>query len=73
MASKKPVEPPSAFHAPMGIHFYTHDQFPPQYKNAALVAFRAGKAKLSSHPGYQVMALFSDPDGGNVRLTVPLQ
>ena len=28
--------------APMGLHFYKHDQFPPQYKHAAFVAFRAG-------------------------------
>ena len=65
---KKPVALVPAHYAPMGIHFYTHDQFPEQYKHAAFVAFRAGKAKLSSHPGYQVMALFSEPDGSNARV-----
>ena len=67
-SQKKPVALVPAHYAPMGIHFYTHEQFPKQYKNAAFVAFRAGKAKLSSHPGYQVMALFSDPDGSNASM-----
>ncbi|MDA0338094.1 MAG: PQQ-dependent sugar dehydrogenase, partial [bacterium] len=62
---KKPAALVPAHWAPMGIHFYTGDQFPPRYKNAAFVAFRAGKAKLSSHSGYKVQALFSDPDGSN--------
>ena len=52
--------------APMGLHFYKHDQFPPQYKHAAFVAFRAGV--LGSDPGYKVMALFAEPDGSNARV-----
>ena len=52
----------------MGLHFYTGDQFPSRYHNAAFVAFRAGKAKLSSHPGYLVAALFSQPDGSDARM-----
>ena len=52
--------------APMGLHFYAHDQFPPQYKHAAFVAFRAGV--LGSDPGYKVMALFAAPDGANARV-----
>ena len=52
--------------APMGLHFYTHDQFPPQYKHAAFVAFRAGV--LGNDPGYKVMALFAEPDGSNARV-----
>ena len=52
--------------APMGLHFYTHDQFPPQYKHAAFVAFRAGV--LGNDPGYKVMALFAAPDGSNARI-----
>ena len=43
-SQKKPVALVPAHYASMGIHFYTHDQFPEEYKNAALVAFRAGKA-----------------------------
>ena len=52
--------------APMGLHFYKHDQFPPQYKHAAFVAFRAGV--LGNDPGYKVMALFAEPDGANARV-----
>ena len=52
--------------APMGLHFYRHNHFPPQYKHAALVAFRAGV--LGNDPGYKVMALFAEPDGSNARI-----
>ena len=52
--------------APMALHFYTHDQFPPQYKHAAFVACRAGA--LGSDPGYKVMVLFAEPDGSNARV-----
>ncbi len=52
--------------APMALHFYTHDQFPPQYKHAAFVACRAGA--LGNDPGYKVMALFAEPDGSNARV-----
>ena len=65
---KRPVALVPAHYAPMGLHFYTSDQFPSRYHNAAFVAFRAGKAKLSSHPGYLVAALFSQPDGSDVRM-----
>jgi glucose/arabinose dehydrogenase len=62
---KRPVALVPAHWAPMGMHFYTGEQFPSRYANVAFVAFRAGKAKLSSHPGYKVQALFSEPDGSN--------
>ena len=52
--------------APMALHFYEHDQFPPQYRHAAFVAFRAGV--LGNDPGYKVMALFAEPDGSNARI-----
>ena len=52
--------------APMALHFYERDQFPPQYKHAAFVAFRAGV--LGNDPGYKVMALFAEPDGSNARV-----
>ncbi len=52
--------------APMGLHFYKRDQFPPQYKHAAFVAFRAGV--LGNDPGYKVMAFFAEPDGSNARI-----
>ena len=64
------MEPPAvlvpAHLAPMALHFYEHDQFPPQYKYAAFVAFRAGA--LGTDPGYKVMALFAEPDGSNARV-----
>ena len=64
------MEPPAvlipAHLAPMALHFYEHDQFPPQYKHAAFVACRAGA--LGSDPGYKVMALFAEPDGSNARV-----
>ena len=52
--------------APMALHFYERDQFPPQYKHAAFVACRAGV--LGNDPGYKVMALFAEPDGSNARV-----
>ena len=52
--------------APMALHFYDHDQFPPQYKHAAFVACRAGA--LGNDPGYKVMVLFAEPDGSNARV-----
>ena len=52
--------------APMALHFYERDQFPPQYKHAAFVTCRAGA--YSSDPGYKVMALFAEPDGSNARV-----
>ena len=52
--------------APMALHFYTHDLFPPQYKHAAFVACRAGA--LGNDPGYKIMALFAEPDGSNARV-----
>ncbi|NKB71214.1 MAG: T9SS type A sorting domain-containing protein [Candidatus Latescibacteria bacterium] len=68
MSQKKPVALVPAHWAPMRIHFYTASQFPEKYRNAAFVAFHAGKAKLSSHPGYKVQALFSDPDGAHAQM-----
>ena len=52
--------------APMALHFYTHDQFPPQYKHSAFVACRAGA--LGNDPGYKVMVLFAEPDGSNAHV-----
>ena len=63
---ERPVALVPAHLAPMALHFYTHDQFPPQYKNAAFVAFRAGV--LGNDPGYKVSVVFSEPDGSNARV-----
>ena len=52
--------------APMAIHFYTGEILGPRFKNAALVALRAGR--LAPVAGHKVMALFSEPDGSNPRV-----
>ena len=54
--------------APMGLHFYTGDQFPARYQGAAFVAIHAGHAKLAPVPGYNVAVLFSEPDGSDARI-----
>ena len=63
---RRPVALVPAHLAPMGLHFYTHNQFPATYKNAAFVAFRAGV--LGNDVGYKVSAVFSNPDGTNARV-----
>ncbi len=63
---KPPVALAGAHLAPMAIHFYTQDTFPPEYRHAAFVAFRGGHS--SDEPGYKVMALFAGPDGSNAEL-----
>ena len=63
---RRPVALVPAHLAPMALHFYTHDQFPAQYKNTAFVAFRAGV--LGNDPGYKVSVVFSEPDGSNARV-----
>ena len=52
--------------APMAIHFYTGDILGPRFKNAALVALRAGN--LAPVAGHKVVVLFSEPDGSNPRV-----
>ncbi len=52
--------------APMAIHFYTGDILGPRFKNAALVALRAGN--LAPVAGHKVVVLFSEPDGSNSRV-----
>jgi len=65
---ERPVALVPAHMAPMGIDFYTHDQFPELYRDVAFVALHAGHAKLAPAPGYKVIALFSEPDGSNARV-----
>ena len=62
----RPVALAPARLAPMGIHFYTSDRFPPEYRDAAFIAFRAGhKAAV---PGWKVKVLFVEPDGSGAVL-----
>ena len=46
--------------APMAIHFYQGELFPPHYREVPLVALRGGKApgNLASVSGFKVVALF---------------
>ena len=52
--------------APMGIHFYTDDLLPPQFRNAAFLAFRGGHS--AGVIGYKVMTLFANPDGSSAQV-----
>ena len=63
----RPVALAPARLAPMGIHFYTADRFPREYRNAAFISFRAGhKAAV---PGWKVTVLFVDADGSGAVLS----
>ena len=56
--------------APIGIHFYARDLFPPEYRNVAFAALRGGRfgGNLATVPGFKVVAVFSEPDGSNARV-----
>ncbi len=62
----RPVAMLPAHLAPMDVHFYQGDRFPPLYRNAAFVAFRGGSN--AGAMGHKVVALFADPHGGNARV-----
>ena len=63
-----PVAMVPAHTAPMGIHFYDHEQFPSRYQHAAFIALHAGHGKLAPIEGYSVVTLLSEPDGSNARV-----
>ena len=63
---QRPVALVDAHVAPMDIHFYAQDRFPPQYHNTAFVAYRAGFR--GPDPGHKIVALFAEPDGSNARV-----
>ncbi|MFT5375344.1 MAG: glucose/arabinose dehydrogenase/predicted TIM-barrel fold metal-dependent hydrolase [Candidatus Latescibacterota bacterium] len=52
--------------APMDIHFYSGENFPARYLNAAFVALRGGSN--APVPGYRVVTLFGEADGSNTRV-----
>lgn len=58
---QRPAALVGAHLAPMAIHFYTQERFPPQYHHAAFVAFRGGQS--SAEAGFKVGVLFAEPDG----------
>ena len=67
---KRPAALIPAHLAPLGIHFYDHPLFPPQYRHAAFVAVHGGQTggNLAVVPGFKVIAVFSEPDGANARV-----
>lgn len=54
--------------AAMGVHFYTGTMFPAEYRNTLLVA-RKGSWNRSKKFGYDVVAVRTDANGANARIT----
>jgi len=66
------VEQPIALMGPhvatMGIKFYTGNMFPPEYKNAALIA-RKGSWNRNQKVGFDVVMVKAGNDGKNPKIT----
>ena len=66
------VEQPVALMGPhvatMGIKFYTGNMFPPEYKNAALIA-RRGSWNSNQKVGFDVVMVKAGTDGKNPKIT----
>jgi glucose/arabinose dehydrogenase len=66
------VEQPVALMGPhvatMGIKFYTGNMFPPEYKNAALIA-RKGSWNRNQKVGFDVVMVKAGNDGKNPKIT----
>ncbi|HSH89408.1 MAG TPA: PQQ-dependent sugar dehydrogenase [Ramlibacter sp.] len=54
--------------AVMGIHFYTGNMFPAEYRNVAFVA-RKGSWNRTKKFGYDVVTVRADANGANARIT----
>ena len=54
--------------APLGMKFYTGDQFPPDYKNSIIVA-EHGSWNRHKYLGGKLMRVTVDPDGKNAQQT----
>ncbi|NKE68265.1 sorbosone dehydrogenase family protein [Ramlibacter sp. RBP-2] len=63
-----PVKTMGGHAAVMGVHFYTGTMFPPEYRNALLVA-RKGSWNRTRKNGYDVVVVRSNPDGSNAQVT----
>lgn len=55
--------------APLGMKFYTGDQFPPEYKNSILIA-EHGSWNRHKYQGGQISRVTVDPDGKNAKKDV---
>jgi glucose/arabinose dehydrogenase len=64
-----PVVKLGAHIAPLGMKFYTGDQFPAQYKNGIFIA-EHGSWNRNKKSGYRIVFISVDPDGKNPKETV---
>ena len=55
--------------APLGMKFYTGDQFPAEYKNSILIA-EHGSWNRDKYQGARIMRVTVDPDGKNAKQEV---
>lgn len=63
-----PVKTMGAHAANMGLHFYTGNMFPAEYKNAIFIA-RKGSWNRDQKNGYDVVTVHADADGKNAKVT----
>lgn len=63
-----PVITMGAHAAVMGLHFYTGNMFPAEYKNAMFVA-RKGSWNRTQKSGFDVVTVRADADGKNPKVT----
>lgn len=63
-----PVQLMGPHAAVMGLHFYTGNMFPAEYRNVMFVA-RKGSWNRTKKLGYDVVTVRADPDGRNPRVT----
>lgn len=63
-----PVKTMGGHAAVMGVQFYTGSMFPPEYRNALLVA-RKGSWNRTKKNGYDVVVVRANPDGSNAQVT----
>jgi glucose/arabinose dehydrogenase len=64
----KPVALMGPHTAVMGVHFYTGNMFPAEYKNMALVA-RKGSWNRTQKSGYDVVMVKANNDGSDAKVT----
>lgn len=63
-----PVQTMGGHSAVMGLHFYTGNMFPAEYKNAMLVA-RKGSWNRTQKNGFDVVMVRADADGKNAKVS----
>jgi len=63
-----PVKTMGGHAAVMGVHFYTGNMFPAEYRNALLVA-RKGSWNRTQKNGYDVVMVRTDANGQNAQVT----